>query len=158
MRPAPKEAGFTLMELLIVIAIIGLLAAIGVPSMFRMQARSRQAEAKVNLRGYFSAARSYYAETSRFDCGFCDWAPESEHRYNYFMSVTFALRDGTEGCDAGAGDLTDAGQTNTNPAIGYFGGFTAGAAGNIDGDVACDGWNINDSNDLWNPKDDVTGN
>jgi hypothetical protein len=35
-------------------------------------------------------------------------------------------------------------------------GFTAAAKGNIDGDIACDEWTINDQRLIVNSKDDVT--
>lgn len=155
MTPASDNRGFTLIELMIVVAIIGLLTAIALPSMYRMQARARQAEAKANLRGYFSAAKSIYAESGRFSCGMCDWAPERGHRYNYFLSNSVTVETGSEGCDQGSAALTAAEQSDSDPNINKVGGFTAGAAGNIDGDVACDGWNINDANDLWTPQDDA---
>ncbi len=57
-----KTKGFTLIELMIVVAIIGILAAIAIPNFLRYQQKARQAEAKANLGAIFTAEASYHAE------------------------------------------------------------------------------------------------
>jgi type IV pilus assembly protein PilA len=54
--------GFTLIELMIVVAIIGILAAIAIPNFVEFQCRSKQSEAKTNLRALASAQEAYRAE------------------------------------------------------------------------------------------------
>ncbi len=85
----------------------------------------------------------------------CNWAPERGYRYNYYISDTVRIEDGSAGCDESNAGLTAATQSNSDPAANMRGGFTAGAAANIDSDLDCDGWNINDANDLWSTQDDV---
>ena len=61
-----KSEGFTLIELMIVVAIIGILAAIAIPNFIRFQLRSKAGEAKLNLVAIRSAEGSYFAEYGSF--------------------------------------------------------------------------------------------
>ncbi len=60
--------GFTLIELMVVVGILGLLAAIALPSLGRTVRRSKTSEATVNLRRiYDGAVTSYLDESVRRD-------------------------------------------------------------------------------------------
>ncbi|MGH0034367.1 MAG: type IV pilin protein [Myxococcota bacterium] len=61
-----QNAGFTLIELMITVAIIGVLAAIAVPSFVKYQNTSKRAEAYTNLAGLAKSQKSYYAEFGRY--------------------------------------------------------------------------------------------
>jgi len=61
-----KREGFTLIELMIVVAIIGILAAIAIPNFIKFQLRSKAGEAKVNLAGIRTAEESYFAEAGTY--------------------------------------------------------------------------------------------
>ncbi|MGB8328881.1 MAG: prepilin-type N-terminal cleavage/methylation domain-containing protein [Polyangiales bacterium] len=55
-----KKEGFTLIELMIVVAIIGILAAIAIPAFVNYVKRSKTSEAGSNLKALFQGAASYY--------------------------------------------------------------------------------------------------
>lgn len=115
--------GFTLIELMIVVAIIGILAAIAVPNFVKFQCRSKQSEAKTNLKAIYGAQESYRAEHDTYtdnqtQMGFA--VKGDKFRYGYVVS----------------GSGTDA--------------FTATATGVAGKDMNGDIWTINQDNNLAN--------
>ena len=58
-----NQKGFTLIELMIVVAIIGILAAIAIPNFLNYQLKAKTAEAKTNLGSIKTAQEAYKAET-----------------------------------------------------------------------------------------------
>ncbi|MBI5376391.1 MAG: prepilin-type N-terminal cleavage/methylation domain-containing protein [Candidatus Schekmanbacteria bacterium] len=144
-----EKKGFTLIELMIVVAIIGILAAIAIPNFLKFQAKAKQSEAKNNLSAIFTAQVSYFGERNAFAATFAtlNWAPEGTTRYEYFLA------SGETAIGTGTGSAT--GMTMPTGVAVATNAFTAGASGNIDSDATEDQWTINDVKNLNNSNNDV---
>jgi type IV pilus assembly protein PilA len=159
-----SKKGFTLIELMIVVAIIGILAAIAIPNFLRFQAKSKQSEAKTNLGGIFTGQTSYLGEHDRYG-SFAEiaWAPiGSSQRYTYYSGSDGSGGSGdtdrvnppaSAGAGAWPGGVTAVGQTV--PTATSPGQFTAGAVGNVDTDSSIDIWIMTEQRTLSNVSDDV---
>jgi len=84
-----NNKGFTLIELMIVVAIIGILAAIAIPNFMSYQCKAKQAEAKRvlgNLRvlqeAYFAEYDTYANSTGALGAT----TPKGDPRYTYTVS------------------------------------------------------------------------
>lgn len=134
-----RRSGFTLIEVMIAVAIIGVLAALAIPAFQRFQLRSRVSEAKTNLSAIRVAELAHFASTGSFrealpspvadaavgpfkqpwvdNGGFGEigWEPEGDPFFNYEV-VT-----GPGGCN-------------------ICSSFTAEAASDLDGDGALNYW------------------
>src|SRR5438552_10099231 len=93
-RHMKGDRGFTLIELMIVVAIIGILAAIAIPNFMTYQAKAKQSEARVNLGGIFTTATSYFAENNTFSVTPADslgYKPSGNSKYDlYYGGVAAA--------------------------------------------------------------------
>ena len=151
---------------MIVVAIIGILAAIAIPNFIAYQAKSKQAEAKVALGAIFTSAVAFNAESipNTFlpaTIGLIGYAPSGTPRYSFWYAIGAAAPGApayfTPRPAAVAGSCDTQTTTAVVPAVAASGtGFTAGAKGSIDGDIACDEWTMNDQRALVNTKNDVS--
>jgi type IV pilus assembly protein PilA len=66
MRQAFKDEGFTLVELLVVITIIGILLAIAVPSYLGFGDRASQKSASADIREAIPDAEAYYSDLGNY--------------------------------------------------------------------------------------------
>ncbi len=167
-----SKKGFTLIELMIVVAIIGILAAIAIPNFMRFQARSRTTEARTNLGAIYTAQVSYFGEGNSF--GFfpqIGWGPTGTPRYHYTMNNqlmgnddynTGANVNGMGNAPAWTGNFNNAAVNGAIPALAAPNAanqrlaFTAGATGNVDTSTTdgLDAWVINDVRLLiWTDSD-----
>src|SRR5437868_3692743 len=80
-----NSRGFTLIELMIVVAIIGILAAIAIPNFLRFQARARQSEANANLKTLFTGFRTL-ARRPNTEIRIPGFSPDRGNRYSYHMN------------------------------------------------------------------------
>lgn len=155
-----NKKGFSLIELMIVVAIIGLLAMLGVPSFMRFLAKTKRAEAYVNLSSIYAAQKAYWAEHGKYSDtlsgpGGIGWKPEGYRgggaQENFHYTYGFPGAEGknyfTGKLGATSADLS-AGHANTQ-------GFVAVAAGDIDGDGTADVLTIDETNTIKIVRDDL---
>jgi type IV pilus assembly protein PilA len=91
------KKGFTLIELMIVVAIIGILAAIAIPNFLKFQAKSKQSEAKASLGAIYTGQISFFGETNQFgNFDQINWSPSGTPRYHYTLgNLNWAVSDNT---------------------------------------------------------------
>jgi len=156
-----NQQGFTLIELMIVVAIIGILAAMAVPNFLTYQTKSKQSEAKISLGAIATSAITYHSEITggptyvAASIGQIGYAITGTPRYTFWYDIggTATRFPGgravvaSGGCDPTA---VPAG------AVASTSGFTTVAHGQIDSDATCDLWTINDLRVLTNITNDVT--
>ena len=150
------QKGFTLIELMIVVAIIGILAAIAIPNFLQYQARARQSEGRTNLGGIFVSETAFLGEQGRYgsfqEVGFTLASATNRYTYRSPLNGGNATSGNTQGVDMfqtslpivvaqAAGAIASGG---TLAAAGAPAMFTATASGNIDGDATLDQWHVND--------------
>ena len=119
--------GFSLMEVMIVVVIIGILAALAYPNLEKYLKRARQTEAKTNLSAIYTAQKIYFTLHQSYaeDINELDLSLVQGDPYTFTMEAS----------------------TST---------FKAQAEGNIDDDDALDIWTIDQDKNLRYTIDDVT--
>lgn len=161
MVTASRQEGFTLIELMIVVAIVGVLAAIAIPNFLRYRGQAMQAEARSNLGAIFVGEMSFFTERKEFgnfsDIGFA-LIEGGTNRYTYRTGISAGAGLGPNGgnlcglsvnCDTIQTEAPTAALVTFTGVVGIattsVSGFTATAAADLDGDSTHDGWYVNDA-------------
>lgn len=147
MRNTSNRHGFTLIELMIAVAIVGLLAAIAIPNFLTYQTKAKQTEAKIQLKAVHTSEMVYFGENGYFtsDITGLEWRPQTICAYSY------SVGSGTLGSASPGGSPMN----NAAPGAGAS-DFTAVAWANIDDDAAVDTWQVTKHYSITNVYNDVT--
>ncbi len=131
-----RQDGFTLVELMVVVAIIGLLSAVAIPNFQKYQSRAKTSEAKLQLSAIYTAEASFYADYSMYHTclNYMGYNPSDEASSRYYITgfnVTGAI-DNTAYASAAnsglaTGDCTD-GLTASNGVTFFNAGKSTGAS------------------------------
>jgi prepilin-type N-terminal cleavage/methylation domain-containing protein len=156
-----QKKGFTLIELMIVVAIIAFLSLIAAPSFLRYLAKAKRVEAYMNLNALYMAQKAYFAEYGTYSSQLSGpnsvgWQPEgykgggAQESFNYTYGFP-----GAEGATFYTGKLET---PASNLAQGYANtqGFLALAAADIDGDGVADVLSVDQDNTIRIVQDDIS--
>jgi len=166
-----NQRGFTLIEIMIVVAIMGTLMTLAIPKLMTYRARSFRAEVKSNLGAIRSSQEAYYSESGDYsdDLRRIGFSPTGQPRYIYgFTSDALpaasgvndtaelapTTRDyGTEQMLNGAGlPLT---QSDLPAAVVSTTTYVISATGNIDFDADMDAWTYDQNTGFSMVSDDL---
>jgi type IV pilus assembly protein PilA len=91
LKSLKRQDGFTLVELMVVVAIIGLLSAVAIPNFKKYQAKSKTTEAKLQLSALYTAQTAFFSDYNLYtQClSYMGFDPSAEAAARYY-AVGFA--------------------------------------------------------------------
>lgn len=154
--------GFTLIELMIVVAIIAFLSIVAVPNFFKFLAKAKRSEAYMNLSSIYTAQKVYWAEHGSYTTALSGpegigWQPEgysgggSGEKFYY----TYGFGSGSEGQNYFTGKL-ETSHTHMSMTKADKTGFVIAAVGDIDGDGKPDILTVDEKNNIKIIQDDLS--
>ncbi len=132
-----SKKGFTLIELMIVVVIIGILAALAIPRFMRSTTKAKQSEARQLLKQIYTMQRAYRQEKDTYACNGVVASAAAQN--------TLAVIGITVGASAR--------YTYTMTSAGVN-AFVCTATANLDDDATVDTWTINQNGTLTCTIDD----
>lgn len=136
MKIKKDNKGFTLIELMIVVVIIGILASMAIPRFMAVSTRNKQSEAKLILKQIYTNQRTYRQQGTGY---FIPTGPASAATPNVLMSIWVEIPTSSMYV------YTINATANT---------FTATATSNLDDDATEDIWQIDNLGELVCISDD----
>lgn len=174
-----NQKGFSLIELMMVVVIMGVLAGVGIPQYQKFQMKAKQSEVKALLSGMYTAQKAFYAEWNQYYADFNAVGYGLDGNLGYY--VAFATQ-GVNGPSTHPNPIYRRGprvfnatsfcntRVNGQPQCNIskartrtpVGGTTAristfafGGSANIDNDATLDQWRIDQNRQFTQVRDDI---